>query len=120
VVIADDDPTILTLLKTTIQNYGMECFAACEGDQALELIRAHSPDMAVLDVVMPNMDGLEVLAAIRNDSVARHLPVLLLSAMQQEADIVRAFGLGANDYVTKPFSPVEVVARLKRLVRSET
>jgi len=97
----------------------MECFTASEGDHALQLIREQRADAAVLDVIMPNLDGFEVLAAVRNDSGARNLPVLLLSAMQQEADIVRAFGLGANDYVTKPFSPVEVVARLKRLVRSE-
>jgi len=120
VVIADDDPTILTLVKTTLVNYGIECRAAGEGDTALEMIRTSPPDAAILDVIMPNMDGLEVLAAIRNDRALKNVRVLLLSALQHETDIVRAFGLGADDYVTKPFSPVEVVARLKRLVRTES
>jgi two-component system, cell cycle response regulator DivK len=119
VFIADDDATVLTLLKTTVESYGMDCSVASEGDKALAMMRAAPPDAAILDVIMPNMDGLEVLAAIRNDPVLKHIRVLLLSALQQESDIVRALGLGADDYVTKPFSPVEVVARLKRLVRSE-
>lgn len=118
VVIADDDPTILTLLKTTVQCYGMDCSAASEGDRALALMRASPPDAAILDINMPNMDGLEVLAAIRNDANLKHIPVLLLSSLQQESDIVRGLGLGADDYVTKPFSPVEIVARLKRMTRS--
>ena len=97
----------------------MECSVASEGDTALALMRASPPDAAILDIIMPNMDGLEVLAAISNDPKLKHTRVLLLSALQQESDIVRALGLGADDYVTKPFSPVEVVARLKRLIRSE-
>ncbi len=117
VVIADDDPTILTLLKATVENSGMECAVAREGAEALELVRASGADAVILDVMMPNMDGLEVLAAIRNDPSLRRVRVLVLSALQHETDIVRAFGLGADDYVTKPFSPVEVLARLKRLHR---
>jgi DNA-binding response OmpR family regulator len=117
IVIADDDPTILTLLQTTVQNSGMECVVAREGDEALQLVRSTTADAIVLDILMPNMDGLEVLAAIRNDQALRRVRVLMLSALQQETDIVRAFSLGADDYVTKPFSPVEVVARLKRLHR---
>ena len=119
ILIADDDPTTLTLLRTTLRNYGMDCRIAEEGEQALALIRSAPPDVAILDVVMPNLDGFEVLAAVRNDRSLRHVRVMLLTAMQQEADIVRGFALGADDYVLKPFSPVEVVARLKRLVRSE-
>jgi DNA-binding response OmpR family regulator len=118
IVIADDDPTILALLKTTVENSGMECASAREGDAALQLVRSTAADAAILDVMMPNMDGLEVLAAIRNDPALRRVRVLMLSALQQETDIVRAFGLGADDYVTKPFSPVEVIARVKRLRRA--
>ena len=83
------------------------------------MIRAAPPDVAVLEAIMPNKDGFEVLAAIRNEKTLQHVRVMLLTALQQESDIVRAFALGADDYVTKPFSPVEVVARLRRLVRSE-
>ncbi|MBS1857289.1 MAG: response regulator [Acidobacteria bacterium] len=118
IVIADDDPTILALLKATVENSGMECAVAREGDAALHLVRSTGAHAAILDVMMPNMDGLEVLASIRNDPALEHVRVLMLSALQQETDIVRAFGLGADDYVTKPFSPVEVIARVKRLRRA--
>jgi len=119
VLIADDDPTTLTLLKTTLQNYGMECRVAEEGDQALAMIRSAPPDVAILDIIMPNLDGFEVLAAIRNDKALKNVRVMLLTALQQEPDLIRGFTLGADDYVLKPFSPVEIVARLKRLVRNE-
>lgn len=118
-VMADDDATVLALLRTTVESYGMECATAGAGDQALELMRAAPPDAAILDVIMPNMDGLEVLAAVRNDPLLKDVRVLMLSSLQQESDIIRALGLGADDYVSKPFSPLEVVARLKRLLRSE-
>ncbi|HEY1337718.1 MAG TPA: response regulator [Bryobacteraceae bacterium] len=118
VVIADDDPTTLTLLGATVRNYGMECRVAEDGGQALELIRAAPPDVAILDVIMPNLDGFEVLAAIRNDRNLKHIRVMLLTALQQETDVVRGFAIGADDYIIKPFSPVEVIARLRRLARS--
>jgi DNA-binding response OmpR family regulator len=120
VLIADDDPTTLTLLKATLQNYGMDCRVAEDGEQALQMIRSQPPDIAILDIMMPNLDGFEVLAAIRNDKALKNVRVMLLTALQQETDVVRGFGLGADDYVVKPFSPVEIAARLKRLVRAET
>lgn len=114
VVIADDDPTMLALVRTALQNFGMECRTAMDGPSALELIRKGRPHAAVLDVNMPGMDGYEVLSGVR----AEQLPVriLLLTARQQESDILRGFALGADDYVVKPFSPMELVARLKRLL----
>jgi CheY-like chemotaxis protein len=114
VVIADDDPAVLALVRTALQNFGMECRPATDGAAALEAIRQTRPHAAILDVNMPKMDGYEVLAAIR----AEDLPVrvLLLTARQQESDILRGFTLGADDYVVKPFSPMELVARLKRLL----
>jgi two-component system phosphate regulon response regulator PhoB len=118
VVIADDDPTTLTLLSATVRNYGMECRVADDGGRALELIRAAPPDVAILDVIMPALDGFEVLAAIRNDRALKATRVMLLTALQQETDVVRGFALGADDYIVKPFSPVELMARLRRLARS--
>jgi two-component system cell cycle response regulator DivK len=114
VVIADDDLTVLALVRTALENFGMDCRPASDGATALEVIRQTRPHAAVLDVNMPKMDGYEVLAAIR----AEELPVrvLLLTARQQESDILRGFTLGADDYVVKPFSPMELVARLKRLL----
>jgi len=115
IVVADDDPIVLALVRTTLQNFGMDCTTATSGTEALEAIRRVKPQAAVLDVNMPGMDGYEVLSTIREHD--RTTRVLLLTARQQETDVLRGFGLGADDYVVKPFSPVELTARLKRLLR---
>ena len=115
-VIADDDSTITALVRTTLRSYDIDCRVASDGGQALDLIRAEPPDAAVLDVNMPCRDGFEVLSAIRNDPRTKGIRVILLTARQREVDILRGFGLGADDYIVKPFSPMELVARLKRLL----
>jgi DNA-binding response OmpR family regulator len=114
VVIADDDPTVRALVSTTLKNFGFDIEAVPDGTAALETIRRLKPDIAVLDVSMPGMDGYEVLAALRKESIP--VRVMLLTARQQESDVIRGFSLGADDYVVKPFGPMELVARLKRLV----
>jgi len=115
VLIADDDPLILTVVGSAIENYGMKCLQAKSGEEGLKIIRETLPQIAILDINMPGMDGYELLSAIR----AENLPVMvvLLTARQREADILRGFQLGADDYLVKPFNPLELVARLKRLVR---
>jgi len=115
VVLADDDAIVLTLVRSTIQNYGMSCRSFDNGFDALELIRRDQPHAAVLDVNMPGMDGFEVLAAIRAEKLSTR--VILLTSLQREKEILRAFQLGADDYLTKPFNPFELVARLKRLLQ---
>jgi DNA-binding response OmpR family regulator len=114
VLIADDDPTMLLLVRAALKNFGMECETASNGNSAMEMIRKDLPHAAVLDVNMPGMDGYEVLAAIRSEGL--QVRVILLTARQQESDIIRGFTLGADDYVVKPFGPMELVARLKRLL----
>jgi len=114
VVVADDDPIVLALIRTALENFGMFCHTAGSGPDALKMIRDLRPQVAVLDVNMPGMDGYEVLSALRQEE--HPVRVLLLTARQQESDILRGFTLGADDYVVKPFSPVELTARLKRLL----
>ena len=114
VAAADDDPTVLALVRTALENFGMECHMAADGPSALDIIRRERPHAVVLDVNMPEMDGYEVLAAIRREGIP--VRVLLLTARQQEGDVLRGFALGADDYVVKPFSPMELVARLRRLL----
>jgi CheY-like chemotaxis protein len=114
VLIADDDPTVVALVRTAIQNFGMDCRTASDGRTAMEAIREARPHAAVLDVNMPGMDGYEVLSAIRNEQMP--IRVVMLTARQQESDVLRGFTLGADDYIVKPFSPMELVARLKRLL----
>jgi len=117
VLLADDDPIVLALLRSILRNYGMQCQTAENGQEALRIVRETNPHVAVLDVRMPELDGYEVLTAIRAD----RLPtlVVMLSVQQQEADILKGFQLGADDYLIKPFSPLELVARVKRLLRQE-
>jgi CheY-like chemotaxis protein len=113
-VVADDDATVVSSVRTMLENFGVECITAVDGRQALDLIRQRRPDVAVLNANMPNMDGLEVLAAIRKESIPTR--ILLLTARQKEDDIIRGFSLGADDYVVKPFNPMELAARVKRLL----
>src|SRR6185437_4767776 len=114
IVVADDDPTVLALVRAAIENFGMECVSAHDGSCAAETIRRIRPQAAVLDVNMPGMDGYEVLSAIRAEGLP--VRVVLLTARQQESDVIRGFTLGADDYIVKPFSPMELVARVKRLL----
>ncbi len=115
VVIADDDSFILTLVGSTLENYGMTCRPFDNGQDALRAIREERPQIAVLDVNMPGLDGYEVLSAVRAEDLPTR--VVLLTARQQEKEILRGFDLGADDYLTKPFNPFELAARLKRLLR---
>ena len=112
IVIADDDMHVLAVVRNALQSLGMECRSASSGPEALRMIRELCPHAAVLDVNMPGMDGFEVLAAIRK--AALPLKVIMLTARQHERDVLRGFELGADDYVVKPFNPLELAARLKR------
>ena len=95
----------------------MTCHVAANGKQALESARALKPSAIILDVNMPYIDGFEVLSTLRNDPETADVPIVMLTSVQQESDIVRGFGLGADDYVVKPFNPMELLARIRRLVR---
>jgi DNA-binding response OmpR family regulator len=117
VVVADDDLVISALVAATLTSHGIRCHVARHGREALEMTRQLQPSALVLDINMPQMDGFEVLRALKDDPTTASTPVVLLSVRRQEADVLRAFGLGADDYVAKPFNPVELLARLKRVMR---
>jgi DNA-binding response OmpR family regulator len=114
VVIADDDAAIGALLTTTLRRTGAECRLARNGPEALALVREVVPDVLILDVNMPGMDGFEVLTNLQADQVTAGIPVVLLTARQQETDVLKGFSCGASDYITKPFNPMEVTARVAR------
>jgi CheY-like chemotaxis protein/HPt (histidine-containing phosphotransfer) domain-containing protein len=116
VLVVDDDPTITALLKSTLSHRGLDCLTASKGREALNEALTMKPDAIVLDVNLPEMDGFEVLSALKNDDRTRNIPILMLTARQQESDILRGFALGVADYVVKPFSPMEVAARVERLL----
>ena len=116
IVVADDDADIVTLVSSVLSKAGFEVAQASNGADALELLRSRSPSLAVLDVSMPALDGLEVLRFARSDPETADLPVILLSARAQEADVRNGYAEGASRYMRKPFSPRELVAAVRELL----
>lgn len=116
ILVCDDDQLLVDIVKFRLTSRGYEVDVATDGSDALERINRSKPDAIVLDSMMPVMDGLEVLRRLREEPDTRSIPVIMLSARNQEADVVGALELGANDYMIKPFSPEELVVRLTRLL----
>ncbi len=117
VLIVDDDRDIRTFVEVALSLGGFETFEAGDGQEALEQAVAHSPDVIVLDVMMPRMDGFTALRRIRADGRISHIPVILLTAKAQTQDKLVGFDAGADDYLTKPFDPSELVARVQASLR---
>ncbi len=114
-VVVDDEPNIRELLSTSLRFAGFEVHAAADGNGALQLVRDVEPDLVVLDVMLPDMDGFTVTRRMR--STGRHTPVLFLTARDDTQDKVQGLTVGGDDYVTKPFSLEEVVARIRAVLR---
>jgi CheY-like chemotaxis protein len=117
VLVADDDPTIIATVRAVLLKHGMECIVAQNGGMAVTLVKASHPHAVILDIHMPFLDGFEVLHAIKQNPQTRDIIVILLTSLKFEQDIVRGFKLGADDYIVKPFRPLELVARLNRLLQ---
>ncbi|HET9124886.1 MAG TPA: response regulator [Solirubrobacteraceae bacterium] len=113
VLIADDDEDILNLVRFRLERDGLRVLLARDGQQALQTAREERPDLCVLDVMMPKLSGLEVLAQLRRDPDTAAMPVIMLTARAHEADVESGFDGGANDYVIKPFSPQELRQRVR-------
>ena len=119
VLVADDDEDILLLVTTRLRRDGFDVISASSGDRALALARERKPAIAVLDIGMPGLDGLEVLEQIRADEELSGTLVLLLTAKAQESDVRRGYEAGADAYVRKPFSPAELSKRVRELLDGE-
>jgi two-component system response regulator ResD len=117
VLVVDDEPTITDVVSRYLERAGYETRSAPDGAAALELAREARPDLVVLDLMLPGMDGLEVMRRLRATGNGRRLPVILLTARGEPADRVIGLRLGADDYVAKPFSPAELVARVDAVLR---
>lgn len=118
ILVADDDDDILLLVTTRLRRDGFNVVSASSGDEALAIARERKPTLAVLDIGMPGLDGLEVLAHIRADEDLRGMLVLLLTAKAQESDVRRGYDSGADAYVKKPFSPAELSTQVRALLDS--
>jgi DNA-binding response OmpR family regulator len=113
-LVVDDEPNIVELLATSLRFAGFEVATATTGVDAVRAVERLHPDLVVLDVMLPGMDGLEVCKRVQRD---RQVPVLMLTARGEETDVLVGLGVGADDYMTKPFSPRELVARVRALLR---
>lgn len=114
ILVIDDEPSILNLVSSYLKKDGFEVYTSADGPSGLKAARAYKPDLIVLDLMLPGMDGLEVLTRLRRES---DVYVILLTARTEETDKIVGLSVGADDYVTKPFSPRELMARIKAALR---
>jgi DNA-binding response OmpR family regulator len=112
VLVADDEPHLLRLVKFRLEREGYEVLTATDGESALKVAREERPDLCVLDVMMPKRSGFDVLRELRSDDGFAGMKVIMLTARAQDRDVDVGFSLGADDYITKPFSPQELRVRI--------
>jgi DNA-binding response OmpR family regulator len=117
VLVAEDDEISASIVAHKLKKEGLEVARFDNGEKACQAALAQPPDLVILDVKMPGLDGFEILDRLRRDTRFAAVPIVMLTSMGQEADVVRGFSLGADDYVLKPFSPVELAARVRRLLQ---
>jgi two-component system alkaline phosphatase synthesis response regulator PhoP len=117
ILVVDDEPGIVTIARDYLDRAGFRVLTAGDGATALRLARTERPSLLVLDLMLPGMDGLDVTRALREDPATRMLPIIMLTARVEETDRLIGLELGADDYITKPFSPRELVARVRAVLR---
>lgn len=117
VLVVDDDRQIVRLVQSYLEQAGYQVLTAYDGETAVYTLRREKPDLLVLDLMLPDRDGLDITRFIRADDILRNTPVLMLTARVDDTDKIVGLELGADDYVTKPFNPREVVARVRALLR---
>jgi DNA-binding response OmpR family regulator len=116
ILIVDDEPNILLSLDFLMKKNGFQVFVARDGDEALNILKAETPDLIILDIMMPKVDGYEVCTFIRSEPSFADSKVIFLSAKSTEADIQKGYEVGADLYLTKPFSTKELLAKVKELI----
>ncbi len=120
VLVIDDEADLIELVRYNLSKEGFEVSAAMDGESGLAAARRGAPDVVVIDLMLPGIDGLEVCRALRADDRTAHIPVIMLTAKDTESDRVVGLEIGADDYMTKPFSPRELAARIKAVLRRIT
>jgi DNA-binding response OmpR family regulator len=118
VLVVDDDPVILKLLEVNFEMEGFNVLLAQDGTDGIEVARRDRPDIIVSDIMMPRQSGLELVAELKGDPSTSDIPIILLSAKAQNADVRSGMDAGADDYITKPFEPLDLVDRVNRLLSS--
>ena len=117
ILVVDDEEDILDLLQYNLSKNGYQVTCVMTGEDALKSAKKDQPDLIVLDLMLPGIDGLEICKILKNDTSTRHIPIMMLTAKGEEADVVTGLELGADDYVAKPFSPRILLARVRAVLR---
>jgi len=117
ILVVDDEKDIVELLRFNLGKEGFRTISACEGEDALKLAKKELPDLIILDLMLPGIDGLEVCRILKRDPATFSIPIIMLTAKGEEADIVTGLELGADDYIAKPFRVKEIIARIKAVLR---
>lgn len=117
ILIIEDEKDIVKMLDYNLKKEGFKTLSAHNGEDGLDMARKENPDLILLDLMLPEMDGLDVCKAIKNEAKTSHIPIIILTAKAQETDKIVGLELGADDYMTKPFSPRELIARIKAVLR---
>jgi len=117
IVVIEDESDILEVLKYNLEREGYRVKTCRDGESGLRVVRETNPDLVLLDLMLPSVDGIEVCRRLREDAVTRSLPVIMLTAKGEESDIVLGLGVGADDYIIKPFSTSELTARIRAVLR---
>ena len=120
ILVVDDEEDILELVRFNLAREGYRVSGALSGEKALKLAKNELPDLIVLDLMLPGIDGLEVAKMLRGNNCTKNIPIIMLTAKGEEVDVVTGLELGADDYMTKPFSPRILLARVKALLRRKT
>jgi two-component system alkaline phosphatase synthesis response regulator PhoP len=118
ILVCDDERSIVRLIQVNLERQGWEVIPAYDGKEGLEKILKEKPDVVVLDVMMPYMDGFEVLKNLRREPDTQNIPVVMLTAKAQDKDVFEGYHYGADVYLTKPFNPMELVTFIKRILQS--
>lgn len=117
ILIVDDEADILTLLEYNLEKAGFKVISANDGPDAVEITKREKPDIIILDIMLPSMEGTEVCKILKSRDATRHIPIIMLTAKGEEVDRIVGFELGADDYITKPFSPRELILRVKAVLK---
>ena len=117
IVVVEDEPDISDVITYNLRREGFQVACSDRGDDGLAMIRSQSPALVVLDLMLPGMDGLAICRQLKADPITQDIPIIMLSAKGEESDIVIGLGMGADDYLAKPFSPRELLARVKAVLR---
>jgi two-component system phosphate regulon response regulator PhoB len=117
ILIIEDEADIQEVIQYNLSREGFKVACAGDGERGLEAARRDSPDLVLLDLMLPSVDGIEVCRQLKRDPITRSIPILMVTAKGEDSDVVLGLGVGADDYITKPFSPKELVARVKAVLR---